>query len=224
MTNIRSIVEQPQNFRTSDNAGWYDAWLFQYATDLASAPTIGNIGNGTIGAVSVNAVAPIAAYTVVVSDKVGLVAYYALQTRTGTVLAESPVDTPIQAYGLAFTLAQGAAPFAVGDSFGLRVLAAPLDITGVAFDGQARVPRVNIPKYLATPALSFSTAGDAPTLVNGGATGLLQLQVPLDTMAALRVTTLKPYDYDLIARADGDVVRARKGVITHETGITRLAA
>ncbi len=136
----------------------------------------------------------------------------------GTVTGSGVVGLPLYAAGITFTLAQGATPFAVGDTFAIAVVPQAVDLTGLIFDLDARVST-----GAASIALRATSGGQAPTIANGGAAGVIAMAVPKATMARVPVRP-EGYPFAITATdpATGLVVPAFYGLIHHVANAAQI--
>lgn len=86
-----------------------------------AAAAAGNVGNGTMGAITVTT-APPGRYQVVITEPGANVGEFELRAPGGAVVGQGTVASAFSAGGLAFTLADGATDFAVGDTFNIDVV------------------------------------------------------------------------------------------------------
>jgi phage tail sheath gpL-like len=95
-----------------------------------------NVGNGTIGTLSISGAPRPGAYKLTLTQVVANGGVFRLQDPDGTVIATDVAMTPapggatvITRAGMTFTLTDGATDFAVGDSFTITVAATALTLT-----------------------------------------------------------------------------------------------
>lgn len=108
------------------------------AGTAAGRAKAGNTGNGTMGAVTVSAGALPGIYTLTVTRVVANAGDFSVQDPTGKIIGSGAVAVAFSQGGLAFTLADGATDFGLGDQFFIDVVAttwkwyrlAPTDNTG----------------------------------------------------------------------------------------------
>jgi hypothetical protein len=123
------MVSEANNFRSRDEivvlsgqvllAGAVIGRVFSGGTGAAVAAA-GNVGNGTMGAITVTN-APPGAYQLVITDAGANVGEFEVRNSSGAVIGQGTVAAAYSAGGLAFTLADGATDFAVGDVFNITV-------------------------------------------------------------------------------------------------------
>lgn len=87
----------------------------------AAAKSGGNTGNGVMGAVTVGADAQVGVYRLRVIQAAANAGLFQVLDPAGDVVGLGNVATAFNAGGLAFTLADGAADFIVGDGFDITV-------------------------------------------------------------------------------------------------------
>lgn len=97
--------------------------LGRTATGTAAATSSGNTGNGTMGAITVSAGAQLGAYRLRVYAAATNAGAFQVTDPNGNVVGVGNVAAAFSGGGLAFTLADGAADFVVGDSFTITVSA-----------------------------------------------------------------------------------------------------
>lgn len=88
------------------------------ATATAAA---GNTGNGTMGAITVSGTAQVGTYTLRIVTAAANAGDFVVTDPQGDVVGFGHVAVAFNQGGLAFTLADGATDFAVGDSFAIAV-------------------------------------------------------------------------------------------------------
>lgn len=123
------MVSEAPGFRSRDQitvltgqvlvAGHVLGRVFSSGTAV-SAPAAGNTGNGVMGAVTVTN-APNGVYQVVITEPGANVGEFEVRDPHGAVIGQGTVASAYSAGGLAFTLADGATDFAVGDAFNITV-------------------------------------------------------------------------------------------------------
>lgn len=86
----------------------------------ASVAGAGNVGNGAMGAITVTT-APPGGYQVVITDAAANAGEFEVRRNGFGVIGQGTVAAAFSAGGLAFTLADGATDFAVGDRFDITV-------------------------------------------------------------------------------------------------------
>jgi hypothetical protein len=223
VSNLALIQPQRQDFDTQQTCDWLDP-LPILGTASAGGVVAGaaNTGNGSLTLNSVAPGTPFGAYVATVTQA-GALARYAVTDTNGLPLAQGVTGAPLYAGGLTLTLSQGSTLFAVGDTFAVSVLPAPIDLTGLRFDLDSRIEQGS-----PSIALQASTA-DAYTLVvngvaqtvtsivNGGVSGVISMQVPRARMAACAVSSQTGFPYSILATdpASGLTVPAFYGLIHH---------
>lgn len=219
MSNLALIQPQPADFDTTQITDWLDG------LPLIGTPSLGgslagaaNVGNGALAVASVAAGTAYGAHVVAVTSIAAGLTRISVTDPEGTVTASGVVGLPLYAAGISLTLAQGATPFAVGDSFAIGVVPVPLDLTGLRFDLDARVS-----VGAASIAIQASTAGTSPTIASGGPAGTLAMTVPRATMARVPI---KPegYPYAITATdpVTGQTVPAFYGLIHHTANAAQI--
>jgi hypothetical protein len=106
----------------------------------ASAVAGANTGNGTMGAITVGAGAQAGIYTLKITKTAANAGDFEVIDPQGDVVGLGTVAVAFNTAGLAFTLADGATDFAVGDSFAITVVAGSgkyVLATAAATDGSA---------------------------------------------------------------------------------------
>ena len=86
----------------------------------AAAAAAGNTGDGAMGAITVTT-APPGIYQVVITEPGANAGEFEVRAPGGAVIGQGTVGAAYNAGGLAFTLADGATDFAVGDRFNITV-------------------------------------------------------------------------------------------------------
>lgn len=89
----------------------------------ASAPVAGNTGNGVFGAVTLSAGAKAGVYHLTCIKAAANAGTFLIEDPTGVTIGETTVAVAYAANGLAFTIADGATDFVVGDAFTITVAA-----------------------------------------------------------------------------------------------------
>jgi hypothetical protein len=102
-------------------AGAVAAKIVTAGTATAQAGT--NTGNGTMGAITVGSGAMLGAYTLKVTKAAANAGDFVVIDPQGDVIGNGSVAAAFNTGGLAFTLADGAADFVVGDTFIITVSA-----------------------------------------------------------------------------------------------------
>lgn len=87
----------------------------------AATATTGNTGNGTMGAITVTAPAKLGKYRLVITAVAANAGTFLVIDPEGQAVGTGTVASAFSEGGLAFTLADGATDFALGDSFDIRV-------------------------------------------------------------------------------------------------------
>lgn len=212
MSNLSQIQPQRVDFDTSQIFDWLDGLPMIGVPGLGGTLAgTGNVGNGTIAVASVGTGAAYNACFVRVTAIANGQTCIAVVDSANTPIAFGVVGLPVYAAGITFTVTQGPTAFAIGDAFAISVVRVPLDISSFRFDLDAR-DTIGAPSV----ALDASSGGDAPTIVNGGASGILAMAVPRARMARCAVK-LTGYPYVITASdpATGLKVPAFVGTIYH---------
>lgn len=122
MAAVQSVLEMPATVAAT------------YGTITAAAGT--NVGNGTIGTLSISGTPRPGAYKLTVTQAVANGGVFKLADPDGAVIATNLTMTPgaggatiITTAGMTFTLTDGSTDFAVGDSFTVTVAATALGVT-----------------------------------------------------------------------------------------------
>lgn len=92
-----------------------------FAATGASAVGSGNTGNGAMGAITVSAGAKQGVYTLEITGAAANAGAFRVSDPDGVFVDDGDVAAAFSAGGLAFTLADGATDFVVGDSFAITV-------------------------------------------------------------------------------------------------------
>lgn len=214
MSNLSLIQPQRVDFDTCQTCDWLDG------LPMIGTPAIGgtmagaaNVGNAALSVASVAGRtaygAHIATVTAIASGltRVSVVDPSGVPTGYGVV----GVNAPIYAGGITFALTQGPVPLAVGDSFAVSVVRAPIDVSGLQFDLDARESAIS-----RSYALQASSAATAQTIVNGGPSGVIAMAVPQAYMARRAANPLGyPYAITATDPATGRKVPAFIGTIYH---------
>lgn len=188
MSNLALIQPQSVDFDTTQITDWLDGLPMIGAPGLGgSMAGLHNVGNGEIVVAAIGAGTPYGAHVAAVTGIAGGLTRISVTAPDGMVTASGVVGLPLYAAGISFTLAQGATPFAVGDSFAISVVPVPIDLTGLRFDLDARVS-----VSAASIALQATSGGQNPTIANGGLGGTIAMAVPKAIMAR---TPVKPDGY-----------------------------
>lgn len=124
------LVSEANNFRSRNKgvmlsgqdlqAGHVLGKTLVGATAAAVAGT-GNTGNGTMGTITVSAAARNGTYQLVITEPGANVGEFEVRDPRGVLVGQGTVASAFSAGGLAFTLADGATDFAVGDYFNILV-------------------------------------------------------------------------------------------------------
>ncbi|SDA12851.1 hypothetical protein SAMN02799622_00830 [Methylobacterium sp. UNC378MF] len=218
MSSLTLIQPQPVDFETQQTCDWLDPLPVIGQAGLggiAAAST--NIGTGTLTVASIVGGTPLGAYRVTVITA-GALAQFSVADPNGALIAQGATGVPLYAGGITLTVTQGATPFAVGDSFAVGVLPAPVDLSGLRFDLDCRAGLGS-----ATFALQASTADATPTIINGGTSGVIAMRV---LKAALARCPTGTYPYSILATdpATGLTVPAFYGTIHHVAVAAQLGS
>lgn len=92
-----------------------------FAGTAAAVAGSGNTGNGTMGAITVSAGAKQGVYQLQITGAASNAGSFAVYDPDGLFVDDGDVAAAFSAGGLAFTLADGATDFVVGDSFAITV-------------------------------------------------------------------------------------------------------
>lgn len=219
MSNLALIQPRPLDFDTTQITDWLDGLPMIGTPSLGGALAgLTNIGTGAFTVASVGAGTPYGTHVVAVTAIAGGLTYISATSPDGTLIAQGVVGLPLYAAGITLTLAQGATPFAVDDSFAIAVVPAPVDLTGLVFDLDARLSM-----SAATYALQATSGGSTPTIATGGASGVIAMSVPRATMARLPV---KPEGYPYAITATDPVTGLRVpvfyGLIHHTANVAQI--
>lgn len=215
-TNILSLPLVQVAFTTATNESWRDGVQFATAGSAVSTATAGNTGNGQVAGLSVAQGAYIGVYTLTMTSA----SQYQVTDPDGYLIGSGAVGAVFSASGLFLTLNAGSVPFATGDSFAVTVLPQPLDITGIRF---AMMMRSDASETSARILVSADT--NLGTLINGGQSGVLGINIAMSVMAGIPVSADgSPYPLDIVAIADGDQRRCVTGTNAVVTGITTPAS
>lgn len=212
MSNLALIRPQRVDFDTTQATDWLDG-LPMIGTPVfgGSIAGDGNAGNGGLAVSGVAAGTIYGAHVAAITAIAGGLTSVSVTDPDGIVTARGVVGAPLYAAGIGLTLTQGATSFAVGDSFAIAVVPAPVDLTGLIFELDARAA-----VDAAAIALQATSDDANPTIANGGALGVIALSVPRLTMALLAVRP-EGYPYGIVAAdpATGQTVPAFYGLIHH---------
>lgn len=124
------MVSEANNFRSREKAvilsgqdleaGHVLGKTLVGATAAATAGA-GNVGNGAMGAITVSAAARNGTYQLVITEPGTNVGEFEVRDPRGVLIGQGTVAAAFSAGGLAFTLADGATDFDVGDRFDILV-------------------------------------------------------------------------------------------------------
>ncbi|MGF6252916.1 hypothetical protein ABID82_007322, partial [Methylobacterium sp. PvP062] len=209
---IQLIQPQRVDFDTTQATDWLDG-LPLIGSPAAGGTLAGdaNVGNGAITVADVQPGAVYGAHVVAVTAIASGLTRISVTDPYGLVTGQGVVGAPLYAGGITISLAQGATPFGVGDSFAIAVVPQPVDLTGLVFDLDARQA-----VGAATIALQATSGGANPSIANGGPLGVIAMAVARTPMARLPV---KPegYPYGITATdpATGLRVPTFYGLIHH---------
>ena len=92
-----------------------------FAATAAAVAGSGNTGNGTMGTITVTAGAKAGVYTLEIAGAATNAGAFRLSDPDGVFVDDGDVAAAFSAGGLAFTLADGATDFVVGDTFAITV-------------------------------------------------------------------------------------------------------
>ncbi|MDP2746190.1 head decoration protein [Pseudomonas sp.] len=109
--------------------------LITAANALTPTADAGNIGNGTIGSVTVTSAAITGDYVLNITEAAANAGTFEVVDPMGLLIGEGTVGQAFTGGGLTFTLADGSTDFAVDDSFTLAVLANLGEYTAYDDDG-----------------------------------------------------------------------------------------
>ncbi len=140
MSSLALIQPQRVDFDTTQVTDWLDG------LPVIGAPGFGgtvasllNVGNGGLAVASIAPGTAYGAHIAAVTSTAGGLTRISVTDPDGIVTGQGVAGAPLYAGGITFTFAQGATPFAVGDSFAISVVPVPVDLTGLRFDLDARV-------------------------------------------------------------------------------------
>ncbi|MFY9293373.1 MAG: hypothetical protein WAP03_22130 [Methylorubrum rhodinum] len=194
MASLDRIPLQAASFRTSQVTDWLDGLpLVAVAGSAGIVAGIDNRGNGGVTIASIAPTTEPGAHVATVAGIKGGQTYVTVTDPRGGVTEEGVVGLPLDAAGIVFTLAQGSTPFAVGDTFALAILPAPLDVTPFVFELRATLDSRSLTVML--QASSAPPDGATPTILTGtGGTVAMRLLRP-----AMSRCPPGDYPYALIA-------------------------
>lgn len=219
MSNLALIQPQRVDFDTTQVTDWLDG-LPMIGTPGFGGSLAGtaNVGNGGLSVPSVAAGTALGAHVLAVTAIAAGLTYVSVTDPNGTVTAQGVAGVPLYAAGLTLLLTPGATAFAVGDSFAIAVLPAPVDLTGLRFDLDARMS-----VGAATVALRASSDGAEPAIANGGPLGVIAMAVARASMGRLPVKA-DGYPYGITATdpATGLTVPAFYGLIHHTANVAQI--
>lgn len=222
MSNLALIQPQRVDFDTQQTCDWLDGLpVIGTPGPGGTAAGAANVGNGALAVASVGTGAALGAHLVSVTGIAGGFTRISVTGPDDTVSGRGVVGLQLYAGGITFTLAQGATPFAVGDTFAIAVRPVAIDLTGLRFDLDSRVAQ-----GAQTYALQASTAEAAPTIVNGGPSGVIAMRVPRARLARCPVAPASGYPYSILATDPdtGLTVTAFYGLIHHTAVAAQLAS
>ncbi len=177
-----------------------------------------NIGNAYITIADVAPGTILGAHVVTVTSTRG-VPLITVTSPSGDVTSQSAIGLETAAAGITFTLNPGSTASVAGDAYAIGVLPSPVDLTGIAFDLQARSSQTAA--NVALSASSTPAPGVVPTIAVGKKGGQMSLRVLHDKMSRSRFPPGR-YFYDILASADSLRVPAFYGIIEHFDGATYL--
>lgn len=139
-----------------------------------SAPAAGNTGNGAMGAVTVSAAAKPGTYQAIITEPGANAGEFEVVDPDGVTVGQGTVAVAFTGGGLAFTLADGATDFAVGD----RIL---ITVAGGGFKYREYDP-ANTDAAVAPAGILFD-AVDASAADKAGAAHVRQCQINAGELA-----------------------------------------
>ncbi len=177
---VSRSVESPAGIAFGQPAfrGSGDHGVIAGATFAATAAAVagsGNTGNGAMGAVTVTAGAKPGVYVLEITAAAANAGAFRVTDPTGIFVDDGDVAAAFSAGGLAFTLADGATDFVVGDTFAITVTyTANAGFVGLAVLNPAVPASASTPDYypqyfagaFMTMGQMYVTAG--ATVVDGG--------------------------------------------------------
>lgn len=136
---------------------------------VSQAATAGNVGNGTVGALSVTGTPRPGAYKLTLKTAVADGGVFQLTDPDGGIVSSAVTMTPgaggvsvINVGGIQFSLTDGSTNFAVGDSFTITVAATKLNLTSKWKGDSANAIKISIVGDLHGVTFAFTTmAGGA---------------------------------------------------------------
>ncbi len=213
MASLDRIPLQAADFRTSQATDWLDGFpLVGVAASGGVVAGARNIGSGGLTISAIEPTTRLGAHVVTVTGVKAGQTYVSVTDSRGGVTETGVVGLPFVAGGIGFTLAPGATPFAVGDTFAIAILPAPLDLTGFVFSLRAtldaRSPTVMLSAHSAPPD------GSVPTILVSALGGAVAVRVLRPAMSRLPPGDY-PYALLAIDRTSGLSVPAFAGTIRH---------
>lgn len=129
----------------------------------ATATAGTNTGNGTMGTVTVSGTAEIGTYTLRISKAAANAGDFVVVNPSGVVVGNGTVAVAYSAAGLAFTLADGATDFVVGDTFTIAVTGTVKykRVEATATDGSQKAAAIYVGGI--TPQTSYNKSTIAAT-------------------------------------------------------------
>jgi len=129
----------------------------------ATATAGTNTGNGTMGAITVGGTAEIGTYTLRISKAASNAGDFVVVNPSGNVVGNGTVAVAYSAAGLAFTLADGATDFVVGDTFTIAVTGTVKykRVEATATDGSQKAAAIYVGGI--TPQTSYNKSTIAAT-------------------------------------------------------------
>ncbi len=169
------------------------------ATPAVATAAGGNVGNGAMGAVTVGLGAGVGTYRLAIFEAAANGGQFAVTAPDGRVVGLGRVAAAFAGGGLAFTLADGATDFAVGDAFTIAVAAGSGFLVELDPDGTLGSER---PAAILVDPVTVPAAGNAA--------GLALMRGP----ALVRADGLAwPEDYDTADQAAGERALAALGIV-----------
>lgn len=220
MANLALIQPQRVDFDTTQITDWLDG-LPVIGTPGAGGTLAGagNVGTGSIGVLTVGPGAAYGAHVVAVTAIADGLTRISVTAPDGTLTGQGVAGLPLIASGITVLVTPGATAFAVGDNFAVAVVPAPVDISGLIFDLDARVTQ-----GAASVALQATSDGANPTIANGGASGTIAMAVPRDP--TLKRLPVRPEGYPYAITATDPVtglkVPAFYGLIHHTANAAQI--
>jgi len=129
----------------------------------ATATAGTNTGNGTMGTVTVSGTAEVGTYTLCISKAASNAGDFVVINPSGNVVGNGTVAVAYSAAGLAFTLADGATDFVVGDTFSIAVTGTVKykRVEATATDGSQKAAAIYVGGV--TPQTSYNKSTIAAT-------------------------------------------------------------